>query len=41
MSELRFAIVGAGAIAHSGAKAVEKHEQAKLVAAAEPHAGRL
>jgi predicted dehydrogenase len=41
MSKLRIGIVGAGAIAHSGAQAVKKHEQAVLAAAAEPSKERL
>lgn len=38
---IRFGFIGAGAIAHSSAHAVNRHPKAKVVAAQDPHEGRL
>jgi len=38
---IRFGFIGAGAIAHSSAHAVNRHPKAKVVAATDPHEGRL
>lgn len=41
MSELKFAIIGAGAIAKSGAKAARSHDMTRLVAACDPSEKRV
>jgi len=41
MSEIRFGIVGAGAISHSGAKAAQKNENVTVVAGCDPNEARL
>lgn len=41
MSQIRFGVVGAGAIAHNACKAIAAHGEAIVVAAHDPHAGRL
>lgn len=38
---IRFGFIGAGAIAHSSAHAVNQHAHGKVVAATDPHEGRL
>ena len=41
MSQVRFGLIGAGAIAHVACQSMASHEQAKIVAAHDPHAERL
>lgn len=41
MSQIRFGLIGAGAIAHVGSKSILAHEQASIATAYDPHAGRL
>ncbi len=41
MSNIRFGLIGAGAISHFAAKAIQSHPDAVIVAAHDPHAARL
>lgn len=41
MSQIKFGIIGAGAIAYTSCKSINSHESATIVAAHDPHPGRL